>query len=428
MDISLDNPGFEVDVTDVEVHQVDVPKASSGSASAGEAACRSCSKCHGRMSSFSLIKHLFCTKCRGSDCSVNSRCDECFLWTKEEMESYVKLRKSLTSKSRKSKSSSRSSSSPPRSTAPECDLDNHFAAQFDSVNKVMDKKLDEMSTALMSKFSQMLAQFQPGHNIPSFSGDSAVSEYSGYHTEPPSLQTPICTKSRTGLRFREGKEDSVLHESQLVQNRSRANIGKASVVFRDPPVEDSDDPQGQSSQRDPGFANMGQTGADYEYHHDDEEDDDKESVADPPPLDKTCARLVEFIHNRFPHSQPSTAAHVQPRCEFEDFFSVNEPAPSAKQNLKVYPRVAELVSASADRASRLARESRGLHRVVPLKWMFYVGDEPDYCSARYLNPDFSRISKTKNIVKTRASSVNLAGLEKLDRGSCTILAGDSQCF
>ena len=84
-------------------------------------------------------------------------------------------------------------------------------------------------------------------------------------------------------------------------------------------MEDSDSPQGQSSQRDPGFANLGQTGADYEYHDDDEEDDDKESVADPPPLDKTYARLVHFIHNRFPHSQPSTAAHVPRRCEFETF-------------------------------------------------------------------------------------------------------------
>ena len=155
-----------------------MPKASSGSSSTGEAAHRSCSKCHGRMSSFSLDRHLFCPKCRGSECSVGSRCDECFSWTKEEMEGYVKLRKSLTSMSRKSKSSSRSSSSPPRSTAPDCDLDYRFAAQFDSVNKVMDKKLDEMSTALISKFPQMLAQFQPGSNIPSFSGDSAVPGYS----------------------------------------------------------------------------------------------------------------------------------------------------------------------------------------------------------------------------------------------------------
>ena len=176
------------------------------------------------------------------------------------------------------------------------------------------------------------------------------------------------------------------HESHLVQDM--AAVGKASAVSRDPPVEDSDSRQGQGSQRDLGFTNMGQSGADYKYHHDDEEDDDKESVADPPALDKTYARLVNFIHSRFPHSQPSTAAHVPLRCEFEEFFSANDPAPSTRQNLKVYPRVAELVSAIADGASRLARESRALHRVVPLKRkMFYVGDEPDYCSARYLNPE-----------------------------------------
>ena len=46
------------------------------------------------------------------------------------MEGYIKLRKSLTSKNRKSKSSSKSSSSPPRSTAPEFDLDSLLATQL----------------------------------------------------------------------------------------------------------------------------------------------------------------------------------------------------------------------------------------------------------------------------------------------------------
>ena len=60
--------------------------------------------------------------------------------------------------------------------------------------------------------------------------------------------------------------------------------------------------------------------------------------------------------------------------------------------------------------------------------MFHVGDQPDYCAARFLNPDFSRISKHKTILKSRASSVTLADLEKLDRASLTILAGESQSF
>ena len=61
----------------------------------------------------------------------------------------------------------------------------------------------------------MLARFQSGINQTSISDDSAVSGYSGCQTEPPSLQTPVCTKSRTGLRFREGEEDPVPHESGL---------------------------------------------------------------------------------------------------------------------------------------------------------------------------------------------------------------------
>ena len=60
---------------------------------------------------------------------------------------------SLLSKSKKSKIPSRSSSSPPRSTAPDCDLNSRFTAQLDTVSKSIDQKLDEMSSALMSRFS-----------------------------------------------------------------------------------------------------------------------------------------------------------------------------------------------------------------------------------------------------------------------------------
>ena len=108
---------------------------------------------------------------------------------------------------------------------------------------------------------------------------------------------------------------------------------------------------------------------------------------------------------------------------------MSDPPSASRQNLTVYPRVLEIIDSIAERASRLARESRPLHRVVPLRRkMFFVGDKPDFCNAWYVNPDFARISKNKTILKTRTSSVTLADLERIGRGSRTILAGDSQCF
>ena len=198
MAFSLDNPGFSMDVTDqVDIHQPDVPSMiSSGSsaASSGESTRRSCSRCHGRMSSFSLDRHLFCTKRRGSECDHNSRCDECLSWTKEEMD-YIKLKKSLSSKSKaKSKSSVKTTSSPPRSTAPDCDLDARFASQLITINKNIDDKISAMFSGLMSQFSNMLANFKFGLTNSSLSVDPQVPGQSVSHTESPSLRHPVSTE------------------------------------------------------------------------------------------------------------------------------------------------------------------------------------------------------------------------------------------
>ena len=106
-----------MDITDAEVHSSD-PHQSSGSSStqSGDTARRPCKNCHGRMSSFSLDKHLYCIKCCVSDCNLMSRCHECMQWTKEELEAYMKVHRSLTSKGKRSKSS------PPRSKPPESDV------------------------------------------------------------------------------------------------------------------------------------------------------------------------------------------------------------------------------------------------------------------------------------------------------------------
>ena len=46
----------------------------------------------------------------------------------------------------------------------------------------------------------------------------------------------------------------------------------------------------------------------------------------------------------------------------------------------------------------------------------------------FLNSDYSRICRSKSVPRSRAASVNISDLERLERAACVILAGDSQCF
>ena len=330
MSISLDNPGFLLDVSDlVDVHQPDASSIASGSSSSGESTRCSCPRCHGRMSSIFLDRHVFCVKCRGSECDHNSRCDDCMKWSKEEMDSYVKLCKSLKAKSRPSKSSSRSSSSPLRITAPDIDFNAILTTQLDSVHKSVDEKFVSLSDSLMSNMSLMFDKLRSELVHTSVVGDPAVPRQSVSHTEPLLPPRPTSTKRCESLRGLGEGVPTVPQRSGLAHHRvdSRSHaLGSGSGSSRDPP------PEGGESSRDPGVhANLG-AGASSQapegnYHLDDDDEDDRESIGDPPAPDKTYVRLIDFIYDRFNHSKPSAAAYVPPRCDFESYFSISDHLP-----------------------------------------------------------------------------------------------------
>ena len=290
----------------------------SSAASSGDSTRRSCSRCHGRMSSFSLDQHLCCTKCRGSECDHSSRCDECLSWTKEEMDSYVKLRKSLSSKSKnKGKSSLKTTSSPPQSTAPDSDLDAGFSAQLITVNKNIDDKISAMSSTLMSQFSDMLDKFRVGLFDPSFSVDPKVPGQSVSHTESPSLHHPVSTEYQ--LRFQGGGVDPVPSGSGLAQSRGgnldRPVLGADAAHSRNLLSEDYGDAQHPLAPAGPriSFAHLIESvGA----HDPEDDDDDRDSVAEPPIVDKTLAWLFNFIYDKFVESRPLSDTSAPPRCAF----------------------------------------------------------------------------------------------------------------
>ena len=330
---------------------------------------------------------------------------------------YIKLRKSLSSKSKRSKSS------PPRSIPQDRDTDELNQSQLDSVQKMINDSVTSMSDNLMAKFSSMMEYFQfRQHNI-SDTSSSVVPGQSATRTEPASRLPTDRITCPAGRRFRKGHEDTVPQEVISVCD----SMDETPETPRHPQGDAGEPPE---LRRAPAFVRHHQTGAGFISHPvDDEEDDERFSEVDEPQVEKSFGRLLNYVQDRFPHSIPSSAPREPPRCEFENFFSTSDSTPSAKPILNLYPRVNEILDSSADRAARYAKESKPLHRVLPLKRRNVpVGDQTDFCMARLVNSDFSRISRHKKVLRSRASSMTLSDLERLDQTSRSIIAGQSQSF
>ena len=103
------------------------------------------------------------------------------------------------------------------------------------------------------------------------------------------------------------------------------------------------------------------------YDPEEDDDDHRDSVIDPPVVDKTLTRLFNFVYERFVDARPLSDPSTPPRCEFKDYFTIADPPTSARQRLRVYPRLTEILDSSSEKTSLLARESKPLRKVVPLR-------------------------------------------------------------
>ena len=302
---------------------------------------------------------------------------------------YVKLCKSLSSKSKRSKSS------PPRSIPLERDTDEFNQSQLDSVQKMINDSVTSMSDKLMAKFSSMMDQFQARqHDIP-LSSSSAVPGQSATRTEPASRLPTDRITCPAGRRFRKGHKDTVPHEYISVCDRI---MDETPATPRHPPG-DAGEPQ--DLRRAPAFVRLHQTGAGF-HSQPDNDDDVRNSEANVTQSDRNYVRLMHSIHNRFTYSVPASAPREHPRWELGYVFSTLEVTSSAKPIMTLYPRVDEILDSYADRAIRFAKESKPLHRVLPFKRKATpVGDRPDFCLARYVNTDFSHMSRQTKILRSR---------------------------
>ena len=76
---SLDEPGFTPPVPPVP------PSSSESSVETPVDGHRKCSSCPRRMSKTSADRHTICISCRGFDCDINNRCEECLEWSEDDI-------------------------------------------------------------------------------------------------------------------------------------------------------------------------------------------------------------------------------------------------------------------------------------------------------------------------------------------------------
>ena len=104
--VNLDEPGFTAPAGSA-------PPSSDSSADPPPDSRSKCVSCPRRMSAKTADLHTICVACRGFDCSIDTRCEECLDWPEEDVRLYAKMRKSL-----KSKGSSKRRDKPAASTPP----------------------------------------------------------------------------------------------------------------------------------------------------------------------------------------------------------------------------------------------------------------------------------------------------------------------
>ena len=413
MSFSLDNPGFSTVGDDLDLAMDNPSQPISGSSSSvplsGESSRRSCPRCHGRMSSFSVDRHSICYECRGNDCTFDFRCEECMSWSVEEVESYVKLRKSLASKGKKKSTSAPKTPSSYEPQAPNVDVDEQIRAHIATFSPDVDNRLASMSSSIMSRLDDLFSQLRGNMSNRSL---PAESELLGL-TPPPGQSPPLRHSVSTHVnpvRFQSDVGGPVpqssgsahthgeLHQSGVSQGP--APIPHASMEAPEPAQAAHSDRSSRVRLAPSSEHTV------FVWEPEDEDEDDLESVNEFP-VDKTFNRIIHFIYEQYPDSRPLSDPAVPPRCEFESFFATYDPQSAVCPKLQWYPRVQEIVAKTQDRAQRLAREDKSAQKVIPLRRrLFPVADEQDYDAPKWLNPDFARLTRNKSIPKSRAGAIS----------------------
>ena len=413
---SLDEPGFAPPVPPVP------PSSSESSVETPADGRRKCIACPRRMSKKSADRHTLCVNCRGFDCDVHSRCEECLEWSEEEVVKYAKYRKSLKSRESSSRSKTSLPTPPPTPSgpslqpapppapqpAPRTDLQ----SQVDSLNLTFQSLSDSINSRLTEFMSQILGHTQSSSQ-PRL-GPDAGEPHPGRTAGESRMFQGMGASSRTPL-VPPSTSYPLPHDVRAPQPEQS---GRAPP--RSPPFAAPRDSAHQAPRPPPGFEVPPQPSTSgwvllgpppprsrRDSSASESEASEGESVASV--RDSASARLADLIYEVCPESRPLFDARA-PRCGFEAWFGQPEAAAS-KQRFRMYPRVAEVLEEVAARSEALARRAKPLSRVIPARARSYaLADDAVFASSQPVNSSFVQLAGSR-----RWGSITFSEMERLER-------------
>ena len=418
---SLDEPGFAPPVPPVP------PSSSDSSVETPVDGRRKCIACPRRMSKKSADRHTLCVNCRGFDCDVHSRCEECLEWSEEEVIKYAKYRKSLKSRESSSRSKTSLPTPPPTTSgpspqpalppapqpAPRADLQ----SQVDSLNLTFQSLSDSINSKLQDFMSQILGHTQSSSQ-PRL-GPDAGEPHPGRTAGESRMFQGMGASSRTPLVL-PSTSYPLPHDVRAPQPEQSGRAPPRSPPFaapRDsahqaprPPPSFEVPPQPST----PGWVPPGPPPP--RSHRDssasESEASDGDSVASF--RDSASARLADLIYEVCPESRPLFDTRA-PRCGFEAWFGQPE-ATASKQRFRLYPRVAEVMEEEAARSEALARRAKPLSRVIPAHARSYaLADDAVFASSQPVNSSFAQLAGSKAVGSRRWGSITFSEMEWLER-------------
>ena len=394
------------------------------------------------MSNVSFDSHTFCINCRGSDCNLEQRCNECKSWEDETMNIYIKHRKVLAAKSKAKKTKAKvdeviqdqSSVRPkvvplvPSDPAPSSsgisesrvvqliseslsNLSSEFSQalkdSFVSIEKLVDKKIkDELPVSNTSLSGGPSSA--PTHSNPSqvqrdpslcsprpgvrHSGDEVEESEQTESAEYPLVVQEFIEYSRSqGVNFDQKTLDTLY-------GRTEVPVRDLFKDVRQPPTKSVSWEGARGESRGPGSEGPG-TPQPSDVGVSGSQVNPVGPHEGPSPVPKeefssdSFNAVMRVVFDLCPESVPSTFTSVNRSCDYEGMFSKARKPPKETLTPTLYHRVEEIVAEVREKFATAAAGGKGALSSFPQRSKIYaVADHEELSKSSNVNQSLPRLS------------------------------------